>query len=112
VDNTIPTEVYSVFPKEDATGVNPATNVTATFTEDMLASSITGTTFKLFKEGSTRKIDATVSYLDSPRYTAKLDPTDSLRRGWTYKAVMTTGVRDLAGNRLEWQDSWFFTVSK
>jgi hypothetical protein len=88
----------------------------------MLATSINGTTFKLFKKGSTTTIAATVSYPDpnSPPYTAKLDPTNSLRRGVTYKAVVTTGAKDLASNSLDQdprlsgsqQKTWFFTVSK
>ena len=80
----------------------------------MLASSINGTTFKLFKKGSITKIDATVSYPDpnSPPYTAKLDPTNSLRSGVTYKAVVSTGAKDLAGNSLPQQYRWLFTVSK
>ena len=112
VNDTIAPKVYSVFPKEDATGVDPTTDVTATFTEDMLASSITGTTFKLFRKGSTTKLAATVSYpdlnLNSPSYMAKLDPRDSLRSGVTYKAVVTTGAKDLAGNSLAQQKAWFF----
>src|SRR5215207_6104894 len=52
VDKSAP-KVDSVIPKEDATGVDRTTNVTATFSEKMMASSINGTTFKLFKTGST-----------------------------------------------------------
>jgi hypothetical protein len=112
VDDTIAPKVYSVFPKEDATEVDPTTDVTATFTEDMNASSINGTTFKLFRKGSTTKLAATVSYPDpnSPDYTAKLDPRDSLRSGVTYKAVVSTGAKDLAGNSLAQQKAWFFKV--
>jgi len=60
----------------------------------MLASSINGTTFKLFKKGTTTKIAAQVSYPDpkSPPYTAKLHPNNSLQSGRTYKAVVTTGA--------------------
>src|SRR5215216_4636820 len=112
VNDTIAPKVYSVFPKDGDTGVDPTTEVTATFTEDMLASSINGTTFKLFRKGSTTKLAATVSYpdLNSPSYTAKLDPRDSLSSGVTYKAVVTTGAKDLAGNSLAQQKAWFFKV--
>jgi probable HAF family extracellular repeat protein len=111
VDKSAP-KVDSVIPKEDATGVGRTTNVTATFSEKMMASSINGTTFKLFKKGSTTKIGASVVYPDpnSLPYTAKLDPTNSLRSGVTYKAVVTTGAKDVAGNPLAQQYSWFFTV--
>ena len=115
VEDTIAPKVVSVVPSENAKGVAPATNVTATFSEEMLASSIKGTTFKLFKKGSTTPIQATVNYPDpnSPPYTtAKLDPINSLQSGVTYKAVVTTAAKDLAGNPLPQQYSWFFTVSK
>ena len=87
-----------------------------------MASSINGTTFKLFKKGSTTKISATVSY-DPTSRTAKLNPfgstTTRLARGTTYKAVVTTGAQDLAGNSLDQdpslaglqQKKWFFTTT-
>jgi hypothetical protein len=83
----------------------------------MNASTINGTTFKLFKKGTTTQIAAQVSY-NADTHTAKLDPINNLRRGVAYKAVVTTWARDVAGNRLD-QDSstsgfqqmrWFFKV--
>jgi N-acetylglucosamine-6-sulfatase len=107
-DTTAPT-VKSTVPTTNATRVFPTTNITATFSEAMDASSINGTTFKLFKKGSTTKLSATVSYQASTD-TATLDPTNSLRSGVTYKAVVTTGAKDLAGKPLTQQYRWFFTV--
>ena len=107
-DTTAPT-VKSTVPGSDAKGVSPTSNVTATFSEAMMASSINGTTFKLFKKGSTTKLSATVSY-EASTNTATLDPTNSLRSGVTYKAVVTTGAKDLAGKPLTQQYRWFFTV--
>jgi hypothetical protein len=121
-DTTAPT-VRSTVPTADATGVDRTSNVTATFSEDMDASSINGTTFKLFKKGSTTKIAATVSYPDPKSRTATLNPfgstTTRLARGTTYKAVVTTGAKDLAGNQLDQnpslaglqQKKWFFTTT-
>src|SRR5215211_7519857 len=51
-DTTRP-RVTSTSPAANATGVAPSANVTATFSEAMMSSSINGTTFKLFKKGST-----------------------------------------------------------
>jgi hypothetical protein len=73
--------------------------------------------FKLSKKGSTTKIAAQVSY-DPATDTATLNPTNNLRRGQTYKAVVSTLVKDAAGNRLEQDDSraglqkkvWFFEI--
>jgi hypothetical protein len=116
-DTAAPT-VTSTVPGANATGVAPTANVIATFSEDMDPNSINGQTFKLFKRGSTTKIAAAVSYSESTD-TATLDPTNSLRRGVTYKAVVTTGAKDLAGNSLDQnstttgsqQHTWFFTIS-
>jgi probable HAF family extracellular repeat protein len=123
VDKSAPKVVdNSVIPKEDATGVDRTTNVAATFSEDMMASSINGTTFKLFKKGSTTKISATVSYDPNTRIVT-LNPFDStttrLARGTTYKAVVTTGATDMAGNQFDQnltldglqQKTWFFTTT-
>jgi len=112
------TRVISTLPKANATEVAPTANVKATFSEDMMASSINGQSFKLFKQGSTTKIAAAVSYSASTD-TATLDPTNSLQRGTTYKAVVTTGAKDVAGNPLDQnsttaglqQKVWLFTVS-
>jgi Bacterial Ig-like domain/Right handed beta helix region len=114
--------VISTVPGSNSTGVAPTANVTATFSEDMMASSINATTFKLFKKGSTTKLAATVSY--SRRTAGRsaqaiLDPTNSLQRGVTYKAVVTTGAKDPMGNSLDQdptttglqQKAWLFTVS-
>ena len=107
-----PPAVISTSPATIAT----TANVTATFSEEMKASSIItpAKTFKLFKKGSTTKIDATVTYPDpnSPSYTAKLDPNNSLDPGVTYKAVVTTGAMDTVGNPLPQNYKWFFTTAR
>jgi hypothetical protein len=73
--------------------------------------------FKLFKKGSTTQIAAQVSY-DAATDSATLNPNNNLRRGVTYKAVVSTVAKDLAGNRLDQDDStaglqqkvWFFEI--
>jgi Tol biopolymer transport system component len=106
----------------NATGVAPTTKVMATFSEDMMASSITtpATTFKLVRlkaDGTTTKVTATVSYAAATKE-AKLDPATNLSSGATYKATVTSGAQDLAGNALDQNPniegnqnkSWKFTV--
>ena len=83
--------------------------------------SINGNTFKLLLIGgtTTTKVPASVSYdADIDPLTATLDPSEPLRRGVTYKAVITTGAKDLAGNSLDQsstagsqQKAWSFTTS-
>jgi hypothetical protein len=114
--DTTPPMVTSTVPPL-VNGIAPTINVKATFSEDMKASTINATTFKLFKKGSTTKKAAKVSY-NADTDTAKLDPTNNLRRGATYKAVVTTGAKDLADNQLDQDGSttglqqkvWYFTV--
>ena len=109
-------KVDSVFPKEDATGVAPGVYVTATFSEAMQAASVKNA-FKLYKKGTTNALGASVSYDATSRQTT-LDPSANLRRGTTYKAVVSTGAKDLAGNSLDQDPSlggsqqkvWFFKV--
>jgi dipeptidyl aminopeptidase/acylaminoacyl peptidase len=112
-----PPSVTNTSPKANASEVAPAVNVRATFSEEMDSTTINGTTFKLFEKGTTTQIPAHVRY-NADTDTAKLDPTNNLRRGVAYKAVVTTWATDVAGNRLDQDGStngfqqmrWFFRV--
>jgi hypothetical protein len=75
-------------------GVARTIDVKVTFSEGTDGSSITPDTFKLFKKGSTTKIAATVSY-EASTATATLNPGRDLTSGVTYKAVVTTGTKDV-----------------
>jgi len=58
-------------------------------------------TFTLFKKGAATPIAAVVSYDAASTRKALLNPNANLRRGAKYKAVVTTGATDLAGNGLD-----------
>jgi hypothetical protein len=124
VEDTTAPKVKSTSPANGATQIAPGVNVTATFTEAMDAtttdgdpSTINSTTFKLMKAGTTTPIGAVVSY-DATAKKAILNPNSNLRLGTKYKAVVTTGAQDVAGNRLDQnsslsglqQKSWTFTI--
>ena len=117
VDTTAP-RVTSTAPAANATGVLPGANVTATFSEAMMASSINTTTVKLFRAGTTTAIGAVVSY-DATTKKATLNPNANLLLGTKYKAVVSTGAKDLANNPLDQNSSlsglqpksWTFTIS-
>ena len=116
VDTIRPT-VDNVSPAHTTTGVAPSTNVTATFSEQMNPSSISGQTFKLFVAGSL--VSAQVTYDQNSR-TATLDPAQDLQAGATYDVRITedvhtvsmnqNGVKDLAGNTIDGDKTWHFTV--
>jgi hypothetical protein len=124
IDTTRP-RVTSTVPTNNATGVAPSANLTATFSEKMMASSINPTTFKLLKvtsSGTTQVTNVSVS-LSTDGLKATLNPfgssTTLLARGTKYKAVVTTGAKDVAGNQLDQissttsldQKTWSFTTS-
>jgi hypothetical protein len=116
VDNVAPT-VISISPGHQTTGVAPSTNVTATFSEEMNPSSISGQTFKLFGAGS--PVSAQVTY-DQASRTVTLNPAQELEAGATYDAKIIQdvhangqnidGVTDLAGNTINGDITWYFTV--
>jgi hypothetical protein len=105
-DTTRPT-VTSVSPLSGATGVSLATQVTATFSEAMNASTITSSTFELRNSGSL--VAATVTY-DSSTRQATLTPSVPLGYLTTYTATVTTGVKDVAGNAMASNYTWSFTT--
>ena len=127
--DTTPPKVASTSPANGATGIAPEVNVTATFSEAMDAvttdgdpSTITSTTFKLVRlntDGTTTRVTAAVSY-DAATKKATLDPSSNLSLGRTYKATVTTGAQDLAGNALDQNSTqagnqpknWRFTVRR
>jgi Bacterial Ig-like domain len=128
-DTTAP-RVVSVTPGGGASGVGRDADVTATFSEGMDPATISGSTFKLYKVNPDRSrtpLNATVTLLETPGpggLKAELDPfgssTKSLQPSTKYKAVVTTGARDLAGNALDQsprkggkqQRAWTFTTGR
>lgn len=109
-DTTRPT-VTAVSPASRATRVSTSANVLATFSEPMHASTITRTTVRLVRRGTTRAVPAVVSY-DASARRAILNPSGALARGATYTATVTTRARDLAGNPLAAARSWSFTTRR
>ncbi len=122
-DTTAPT-VTATTPANAATGVARNTPLTATFSEKMDNTTIDETTFKLFKvasTGTTRVTNVTVR-LSSNGLKATLDPfgttTTLLAKNTKYRAVVTTGAKDLSGIALDQsssrassqQKAWTFTT--
>ncbi len=90
------------------TGINRNTDLVAPFLEKMQSTTITKSTFKLFKvnsDGTTKRIFNTTVTPSTDGLRATLDPfgTSStlLAKNTRYKAVVTTGAKDLAGNALD-----------
>ena len=107
-DTTAPT-VQSTSPADGATGVATNATVTATFSEAMLGSSLTTTTFTVRPTAGGANIAGTVAYPTGTN-TATFTPTNPLTPGTSYTATITTGARDAAGNQLAANKVWTFTT--
>ena len=94
-------------PASGATQVPTNSVVTATFSEAMLVSTITGSDFVL-KSSSGTTVTATVSY-SATTLTATLTPSALLSNSTTYTATVS-GVTDLLGDLLGSPFSWSFTT--
>ena len=122
IEDTVKPRVRAATPT--GTGIGRGTNVVATFSEKMSPASITKSTFTLFKvtsSGTTQVTNVTVTP-SSDGLKATLNPfgtsTTLLARNTKYRAVVTTGARDVAGNALDQnstragnqQKAWTFTT--
>ena len=102
-----PSNVSSTSPAADATGVEPNAVVTASFNEDILGTSVDGSSFTL--QDNQGPVTGTVSF-DGANNVATLTPAKSLSLLDTYTATLTTAVTDLSGNGLAADYTWHFTT--
>ena len=94
-------------PMDAATGVEPSAKITATFSAKMDFATITDVTFTLTQGGAA--VLGTVEYLDE---TAIFTPAALLASGTEFKATITTGAKDTAGNALAKEFSWTFQTGQ
>ncbi len=109
--------VVQVRPQASATGVALRTNVIATFSEKMDKTTLTRANFKLYRVDAnntiTQIINVTVTpSLDGLRVALNPYGTSAtlLAKNTKYKAVVTTRVKDLAGNTMAAEKVWTFTT--
>ncbi len=102
VSQAVAPTVSSTDPADGATGVSTSVRPTVTFSEAMLASSITSTTVKLLDPQGNPVAQASGSpSLSADGRTATISPAAELAADRTYKIQVvggSTGVRDLANN--------------
>ena len=103
-DVTRPTVVLTS-PLSNAVNVSLSSNITATFSELMDNSSINNLTFTV-KNG----LVAVAGAVTYSGLMATFNPTANLVSGTTYRATITTGAKDIAGNTLISNYEWDFTT--
>jgi hypothetical protein len=95
-------------PPNAAGSVDPASTISATFSEAILGSSVTSATFTLTPQGGAA-VAATVS---GGGTTATLTPAGPLQYATAYTVHLTTGIADMAGNALVAYQSTFTTFAE
>ncbi|MEP6507773.1 MAG: Ig-like domain-containing protein [Gemmatimonadales bacterium] len=106
----VPPTVVSVSPANLATGVGAGTSVQVTFSEPMLASTLTSATVFLKNTLTSAVIPTVISYNGSTNVLT-LAPNSPLTGGTSYTVVVTTGVKDASGNALSSQFTSTFTTA-
>jgi hypothetical protein len=99
-DEKGPPRVAATAPAAGAGRVAPAVHIKVRFSEPVRRSTLTGSTVRLLRAGSARPVRVVLHY-DKARRRLVLAPRSALRPGATYRVHITTGVRDLAGHRLD-----------
>lgn len=111
--DTIPPEVTSTSPQDNATNVSITKLITATFSEEMMPSSITAitpATFSVKETVTSASIDGDVTYSVINKIAA-FKPTLNLTADTSYTATITTVAKDLAGNEMLNDYNWIFTTT-
>ena len=105
--DTAPPTVGTTSPADAATGVSRATIVTASFDEDILATSVDAGSFTL--QDSLGAVAGTVAF-DGDTNVATFIPSQPLGLVRDYTATLTTAITDLSGNALVSDYTWSFTT--
>lgn len=104
-------QVTATNPANGATGVPVTVSPTATFDQDMDASTFTSSSFRVVKVSApSTSIPATVSYNAATR-TATLDPTADLEPATDYGLVVSTAVKSSAGVATTGSSTTFTTAA-
>jgi hypothetical protein len=109
IDTVAPT-VESVKPADGEAAAPPDTPVSATFSEDLDAATVTATSFTLVAEATGRPVSAKAVY-DPASHTASLHPDQALLPLTAYRATVAGDVTDRVGNEMGQDHTWHFTTA-
>lgn len=104
--DTVPPTILSISPPNYSITVPAYATVTATFSEAIAPATVTAASFTL-KAGTTA-VSGSVTYSG---HTATFTPSAFLTHSTVYRATITSGVQDLAGNAMSSNYSWQFQTS-
>ena len=106
-DDEVAPRVVVVEPADGAVA-GLGTPVRAVFSERIATATVDSTTLRVEDLDGPTPVAGTIAVDDT---SATFSPADALTSGRTYRATLTTGVTDRAGNALEQDVRWSFTIS-
>jgi hypothetical protein len=110
--DVIPPRVISFSPANGTIRIPLLPTITATFSEQIQGSSVTSSTFKVIDSaGNIIPGMVTKQAPGIPPTIIMFKPTSQLESSKLYSAIITTGVKDLAGNPLADITKWYFTTT-
>lgn len=108
-DVTPPT-VATNYPADGATSISRDVVITATFSEEVVAASVSTSSCTLTADSvPPAQVTCTVNYNSSTR-SATITPTGNLAPNLVHTVTITTEVEDLASLQMTSDDSWTFTT--
>jgi phi13 family phage major tail protein len=108
-DSTAPTFSSSV-PSANSTSATQTTNITITFSEAILSSTVTAANFIILQATSGSTVSAALS-LSTGQETVTMTISAILTASTSYNVIMDTGIKDYAGNSLSGIATFRFTTS-
>jgi hypothetical protein len=100
--------IVSRSPSVNTVSIPVNTNIEVKFSEPVKNSSLSSSTFILKTSADEKEIPGLV-LLDSDKTTATFTPISALSPLQSYSVTLTSGIKDLAGNRLN-SEKWSFTT--
>ena len=113
--DTTPPTITARNPTSGATNISPSTTIIVDFDESLDATTVHNNSFELYNTAPNPDVEVTcgislssISGQSNRRVT--MTPTSTLLNNTLYQVFVKTLVKDLAGNALASEDSWFFTT--
>ncbi len=104
-------KIKTISPLNAAVGVAKTAQIQVIFTKNIKAVTMNRYTFFITNESNGETVYGQISY-NAKKYTASFIPTEGLKDGDIYRATVTEGITDAAGNPLEKGVSWAFTAGR
>lgn len=106
-DTTAPTYLSSI-PSANSTSATQTTNITITFSEPILSSTVTAANFAILLATAATTVSATLTVTSS---TVTMTISSILTASTSYNVIMGTGIKDESGNSLSSTQTFWFTTS-